>query len=102
MKKILIVLGVSVALLSSCKPGSHTDASISADSSFQLTADEYIKGYLDHNPTQAVSLGFHEYDGKLADDSRQALDSEYNWLKVSAGKLSAIDTNSLSKRMFID
>jgi uncharacterized protein (DUF885 family) len=102
MKRIWVVLGISVALFSSCKPGGTPKTSVSADSSFQSMADDYIKGYLDHNPTQAVSLGFHEYDGKLNDDSRQALDSEYNWLKLSATKLSAIDTNSLSKRMFID
>jgi uncharacterized protein (DUF885 family) len=102
MKKIWAVLGVSVALFSSCKPGRTAITSVSADSSFQLMADEYIKAYLDHNPTQAVSLGFHEYDGKLNDDSRQALDSEYAWLKESAGKLTTIDTATLSKRMFID
>jgi uncharacterized protein (DUF885 family) len=102
MKKILIVLGVSIALFSSCKSGSPAGSSVSADSSFQLMADEYIKAYLDHFPMQAVSLGFHEYDGKLTDDSRQALDSVYAWLKVSAGKLASIDTNTLSKRTFID
>ncbi|HEY2349473.1 MAG TPA: DUF885 domain-containing protein, partial [Puia sp.] len=102
MKKILIVLGVSVSLFSSCKSGSPAGSSVSADSSFQLMADEYIKAYLDHYPMQAVSLGFHVYDGKLTDDSRQALDSVYAWLKVSAGKLATIDTNALSKRTFID
>jgi uncharacterized protein (DUF885 family) len=102
MKKILIVLGISVALFSSCKPASPAENSISADSGFQLMADEYIKAFLDHNPMEAVSLGFHEYDGILTDDSKQALDSEYNWLKVSARKLTTIDTSTLSKKMFID
>lgn len=102
MKKIIILLGLSASLASGCKNNNPATISVSADSSFQLMADEYIKEYLDHNPTQAVSLGFHEYDGKLTDDSRQALDSEYAWLKISEGKLSAIDTNGLSKRMFID
>ena len=102
MKKIIILLGLSASLFSGCKNNNPATISVSADSSFQLMADEYIKAFLDHNQSQAVSLGFHEYDGKLTDDSRQALDSEYAWLKVSEGKLSAIDTNSLSKRMFID
>src|SRR5579864_9313986 len=102
MNKIIVILGLSASLFAGCKNNNPSDVAVSADSGFQRMADEYIKGYLDHNPAQAVSLGFHEYDGKLSDDSRQALDSEYMWLKVSAGKLSAIDTNSLSKRMFID
>jgi uncharacterized protein (DUF885 family) len=102
MKKILVALGVSVALFSSCKPGSPTNSSVSTDSSFQLMSDEYIKAFLDRKPMEAVSLGFHAYDGILTDDSKQALDSEYNWLKASAGKLAAIDTSTLSKKMFID
>ena len=102
MKILWIIISVSVAICSSCKSGSKTDNPPSSDSSFQSLADEYIKGYLDHNPASAVSLGFHEYDGILNDDSRQALDSEYSWLKASAVKLAAIDTIALSKKMFID
>ena len=102
MKKIIVLLGLSASLLPGCKNSHPAEISVTADSSFQLMADDYIKGFLNHNPTQAVSLGFHEYDGKLNDDSRQTLDSEYARLKVSAGKLSAIDTNGLSKKMFID
>src|ERR1700749_3040598 len=102
MKKWIALLGLSASLWSGCKNSNPAETSVSADSSFMSMADEYIKGYLDHNPAQAVSLGFHEYDGRLDNDSRQALDSEYAWLKASASKLLAIDTGSLSKRMFID
>ena len=96
------MLGLAASLCTGCKNNNQAESRVSADSSFMSMADEFIKEYLDHNPAQAVSLGFHEYDGKLDDDSRQALDSEYAWLKASASKLSAIDTGSLSKRMFID
>jgi uncharacterized protein (DUF885 family) len=102
MKKMIVLLGFSALLCSACKNNNATGTPVSADSSFQSMADEYIKAYLDHNPDQAVALGFHEYDGRLSDDSRQALDSEYVWLKNSATKLSGIDTGKLSKRMFID
>src|ERR1700676_4400478 len=102
MKKIIVLLGVAITLFSGCTNNPGISNVSSADSSFQQFADEYIKGYLDHNPTQAVSLGFHTYDGKMKDNSKQALDSEYAWLKASDRKLAVIDTNNLSKRIFID
>ena len=100
--KYLILPFVYGLMICSCKNNPAAPTPVSADSAFQQLSDEYIKGYLDHFPQQAVGLGFHAYDGKLNANSKQALDSEYNWLKASDKKLATIDTGALSKRMFID
>ena len=46
------------------------------DAEYEAVAEEYIKGYLTAHPLNATSLGFHEYDGKISDYSRLALDAE--------------------------
>jgi uncharacterized protein (DUF885 family) len=74
----------------------------SADTSFQQIGDDYLKGYLDWHPQNAVALGFHEYDSKLSDYSKASLGNELKRLKDFEQKLSAIDASSLSPKMFYD
>jgi len=77
---------------------SHPDA----DKTFQQLADEFLQGYLRWRPQAAVALGFHEYDGKIADLSKNSLSAEAARLKDYDQELAGIDTNSLSKKMFYD
>src|SRR5690242_938594 len=73
-----------------------------ADKTFGQLSDEFLQGYLNWRPQAAVALGFHEYDGKIADFSKASLDNELKRLKDYDQKLAALDTSSLSEKMFYD
>ena len=73
-----------------------------ADKTFQQLSDEFLQGYLNWRPQAAVALGFHEYDGKIADFSKASLDNELKRLKDYDQRLTTIDTSSLSEKMFYD
>src|SRR5436305_12039564 len=46
------------------------------DTEYEAVAEEYIKTYLAAHPLEGTALGLHEYDGKISDYSRLALDAE--------------------------
>jgi uncharacterized protein (DUF885 family) len=72
------------------------------DAEYEAVAEEYIKTYLAAHPLQGTALGFHEYDGKISDYSRLALDAELNRLQRFDDRLSKFDRTKLSPRQFID
>ncbi|MDQ3315259.1 MAG: hypothetical protein M3505_11640, partial [Verrucomicrobiota bacterium] len=54
-------------------------------------AEEYIKGWLAAHPLTATSLGFHEYDGRINDFTRLAIDAELSRLKRFDERLKKFD-----------
>ena len=89
--------------LASCHNSSTQTAETStANSSFDSIANDYINGYLAWRPLQAVSLGFHEYDGKTTDYGKASLDKELSRLYSFAGKLAQLDTTKLSEKDWYD
>ena len=72
------------------------------DSEYEAVAEEYIKGYLTAYPLNATSLGFHEYDGKITDYSRLALDAELSRVRRFDDRLKKFDLEKLSARQSID
>lgn len=72
------------------------------DPEYEAVAEEYIKGYLAAHPLQGTALGLHEYDGKITDYSRLALDAELSRLKRFDDRLSKFDPAKLSPRQSID
>src|SRR5467141_651978 len=72
------------------------------DAEYEAVAEEYIKGYLTAYPLNATSLGFHEYDGRVTDYSRLALDAELSRLRRFDDRLSKFDLAKLSARQAID
>src|ERR1700730_14251986 len=72
------------------------------DTEYEAVAEEYIKGHLAAHPLQATSLGFHEYDGRVTDYSRLALDAELSRLRRFDDRLSKFDLAKLSARQAID
>jgi hypothetical protein len=101
MKKLLLITIVSIAVIS-CKNKEKTAGSNSGDAAFQKISDAFLQGYLSWRPQTSVSLGFHEYDGKITDYSKASLDSELKRHKTYDEKLAAFDTSSLSTRMYYD
>src|SRR6266699_3419441 len=72
------------------------------DAEYEAVAEEYIKTYLAAHPLEGTALGLHEYDGKISDYSRLALDAELNRLQRFDDRLSKFDQTKLSARQSID
>jgi uncharacterized protein (DUF885 family) len=72
------------------------------DAEYEAVAEEYIKTYLAAHPLAGTALGLHEYDGKISDYSRLALDAELNRLQRFDDRLSKFDPTKLSPRQSID
>jgi uncharacterized protein (DUF885 family) len=65
-------------------------------------ADEFIRGYLAARPLHATALGFHEYDGRISEYTRLAIDAELARLKRFDERLNKFDVAKLSPRAAID
>jgi len=72
------------------------------DAEYEAIAEEFIKGYFVARPILGTSLGLHEYDGKITDYSRLALDAELSRLKRFEDRLEKFELNKLSPRQSID
>src|SRR4029078_10582138 len=94
----------AVLLFSACNNEDSATANNqnNSDKMFQQLSDEFLQGYLNWRPQAAVALGFHEYDGKIADFSKASVDNELKRLKDYSQRQGTIDTASLSEKMFYD
>ena len=90
---VIITLGLPIA---------HSFAAQTSDADYENVAEEYIKGYFAARPLQATALGLHEYDGKITDYSRLALDAELSRLRRFDDRLKKFDLDKLSPRQSID
>src|SRR5436309_12009935 len=72
------------------------------DQEYEAIAEEFIKGYFAARPLLGTSIGLHEYDGKITDYSRLALDAELSRLKRFDDRLQKFELNKLSQRQSID
>src|SRR6266404_1214452 len=72
------------------------------DAEYEAVAEEYIKTYLAAHPLEGTALGLHEYDGKISDYSRLALDAELSRLRRFDDRLAKFDPAKLSARQSID
>ena len=77
-------------------------AALTPDADYEAVAEEYIKGYFAARPLQATALGLHEYDGKITDYSRLALDAELARLRRFDDRLKKFEPEKLSQRQSID
>ena len=72
------------------------------DADFDKVALDFIGGYLAARPLTGVALGFHQFDGKIGDFTRLAIDAEIERLKRFQGQFEKMDATQLSKRADID
>jgi uncharacterized protein (DUF885 family) len=72
------------------------------DEEYESVAEEYMKGYFVARPLEGTALGLHEYDGKISDYSRLALDAELSRLHRFDDRLSKFELDKLSARHSID
>jgi uncharacterized protein (DUF885 family) len=95
------VSAVALFLIALCLSGASL-AKQTADAEYEAVAEEYVKGYLAARPLEGTALGLHEYDGKLTDYSRLALDAELSRLRRFDDRLAKFDPVTLSPRQSID
>ena len=100
MKKIILLLFASTFAFISCNKTDKNAAS--GDVAFEKLSEEFIDGYLAWRPQSGVSLGYHQYDGKIADYSKASIDAEIVRLKDFDTKFSEIDSASLSAKKYYD
>src|SRR6476469_2642623 len=72
------------------------------DAEYDGVAEEYVKTYLAAHPLQGTALGLHEYDSKISDYSRLAIDAELSRLRRFDDRLAKFDPAKLSLRQSID
>ena len=85
-----------------CLPCARNFAAQTPDAEYEAVAEEYIKGYFVSHPLQGTALGLHEYDGKITDYSRLALDAELSRLRRFDDRLTKFDPSKLSPRQSFD
>lgn len=93
--RVLSIIALSFACV--CNVAAQTP-----DGEYEAVAEEYIKGYFAARPLQGTALGLHEYDGKITDYSRLALDAELSRLRRFDDRLKKFDPDKLSQRQSID
>src|SRR6266852_2560195 len=72
------------------------------DAEYEAVAEEYIKGYFAERPLLGTAIGLHEYDGKITDYNRLALDAELHRLQRFDDRLKKFEPDKLSQRQSID
>jgi len=103
MRPVLIKLCALIfSLIALSVPCRSSFAAQTADTEYEAVADEYIKGYFAAHPLEGTALGLHEYDGKITDYSRLALDAELSRLRRFDDRLAKFDPSKLSPRQSID
>src|SRR5438094_9362523 len=90
------------SLIALSLPCRSSFAAQTADAEYEAVAEEYVKTYLAARPLQGTALGLHEYDGKITDYSRLALDAELSRLRRFDDRLAKFDPSKLSPRQSID
>ena len=93
LKTLLLITGI--AFLAGCKHLKPASAEKSG-AEFVALSDEFISGYLGWRPQAGTELGWHEYDGKITDFSRESMSAELRRLKAFAQRLASFDPRRLS------
>ena len=100
LRCLLVILALFVVMAT---PGFAESAETQkADADFDKLAPTSSSGYLTARPLEGVALGFHQYDGKISDYSRLAIDAEVERLKRFQDRFSKLGASKLDKQADID
>ena len=90
-----------ILALSSCWQPAFAQSN--PNENFNQLADEYFDTYLlPANPSQAVSLGVHQYDAKLEDYSKAGVQHEIELLQKFAKRVEAVNPVTLDEQTRAD
>jgi uncharacterized protein (DUF885 family) len=95
-------LGWALIAIAICAPLAKAFALQTPDQEYETIAEEFIKGYFAARPLLGTAMGMHEYDGKISDYSRLALDAELSRLKRFEDRLEKFEPGKMSQRQSID
>ncbi len=99
MRRLLVTVFAALALGASSL---STAAPAGAEAAYQKVAAEILRDLYARNPTYATALGLHEYDGRLEDYSRAAVDDEDRAIARFKKALEAIDPQGLTQTSRLD
>jgi uncharacterized protein (DUF885 family) len=103
MKLLRCLIAMLALPLVAATPGLAESAGTpKADADFDKLVLDFIGGYLAARPLQGVALGLHQYDGKIGDYSRLAIDAEVERLKRFQNQFNKIGADKLDKQADID
>jgi len=100
LRRLFVLIALSLGMAAPCF--AEEAETKKADADFDKLALDFVGGYLAARPLQGVALGFHQFDGKIGDYSRLAIDAEAERLKRFQDQLGKLDVSKLSKRADID
>ena len=101
-RRIKIFVGGVLVAAAIALPLRQSFALQTPDQEYEAVAEEFIKGYFAARPLLGTAMGLHEYDGKITDYSRLALDAELSRLKRFEDRLQKFEPSKLSQRQAID
>jgi uncharacterized protein (DUF885 family) len=102
MKKLTFLIVIVTTVFISCRDSGKVISTAKGDAKFQQISEDYIAGALAWRPEAAVWFGFHEFDGKISNLSKDSREKEFTRLKMYDQLLNNLDTTSLSPRMYYD
>ncbi len=103
LHRLAIISIFTAFTLASCAPSEQPPAAPpSQDAAFEQAADDFLADYFKRNPTGATYLGIHDYDVKLEDASKAAIDAEVAALKQFRQRFAAIEEGRLSPANQLD
>jgi uncharacterized protein (DUF885 family) len=95
--KMTVLVGVAImAALSSMSFQTPPQRSSAVSGGFARFVDDYFASRFASRPTEGTSAGFHEYDTKMPDLSREAIEKRITGLHAELSRLQAFDAKSLS------
>src|SRR5206468_415739 len=102
MKSLRCLIAMLALALVPATPGLAESAGTPKADDFDKLVLDFIGGYLAARPLQGVALGLHQYDGKISDYSRLAIDAEVERLKRFQDQFNKIEAGKLDKQADID
>ncbi len=70
--------------------------------SLKMFSERFLTDHFDAHPTFATSLGFHQYDGRVPDLSRRAIEARILYLRAALNEINAIETSQLAGVEWLD
>ena len=70
-----LLLAVAGCHTGAPRPSPYTDP---PEVAFQKLSEAYTEGFLNWRPQQGTALGFHEYDGRINEHTRLAIECRGN------------------------
>jgi uncharacterized protein (DUF885 family) len=99
MKKMIVAAGLvaTAVLLLAATVSADSPPSVPSgtDPAFAKFVDDYFDAQFDANPLQGTAAGFHQYDAKMPDLSRAAIEKRIAELKAQLQRLQALDRAKL-------